>query len=69
MEFQSLLNIALGVACSALGWAARTMYTAIEDLRRDHNAHRVEVARDYATNGDIAGINAKLDELLRYMRK
>jgi len=69
MDLQSLLNLGLSAACGVLGRFGRTAYAAIDDLRRDIAAHRVEVARDYATNGDIASINAKLDELLRYMRK
>jgi|GEM_PF-6204172 len=76
MELQWLFNLGLSAVCGLMGWLGRTAYAAIDDLRvalaaqaRDIAAHRVEVARDYATNGDIATINAKLDELLRYMRK
>lgn len=69
MEPQTLLNAVLASASAVLGWFARTMYTAMEDLRKDHNAHKVHVAENYATNGDVAGINSKLDEVLRYLRK
>lgn len=69
MDWQSLFNFVGGAGLLAIGWAARTMYESIRELQRDLAEHKVEVARDYATNVDIQSINGKLDDILRYLRK
>jgi len=68
-SWQPFINIGLGAACSAFGWIARTIYADLRSLEQALALHKVEVARDYATNVDIRDINSKLDELLRYIRK
>lgn len=67
--WQPLINTGLGAAAACLGWVMRTFYTDIRQLEAAMAAHKVEVARDYATNEDLRHINDKLDELLRYVRK
>jgi low affinity Fe/Cu permease len=69
MDWQPYINLGIGLVCSVMGWVLRTMYGDIRELADSVANHRVEVARDYATNSDIRDINAKLDELLRYVRK
>ncbi len=69
MEPQHVINVIFGGGMAAVGWFAKTIYTAVKSLETDLAHHKVEVARDYATNTDIRDINQKLDDILRYMRK
>ena len=69
MDWQPYINLAIGLVCSVMGWVLRTLYNDIRALADSVASHRIEVARDYATNTDIRDINLKLDELLRYVRK
>lgn len=69
MEPQTIINALLLSAAAVGGWFAKTIYGAIKALEGDLAQHKVEVARDYATNTDIRDINSKLDDILRYMRK
>lgn len=69
MDWQPFINTGLGAFCAVIGWVARTFYVDIRQLEASIAAHKVEVARDYATNHDIRDINVKLDDILRYMRK
>ena len=68
-DWQPYINLGIGLICSIMGWVLRTMYADIRSLGESLATHKVEVARDYATNTDMRDINAKLDELLRYVRK
>lgn len=63
MDFQSLVNTALGLAGAALGWIARTLYAAIRALEGDLAAHKVEVAKTHATKSDLLAIDTKLDRM------
>lgn len=69
VDWQSLLNTAFIGLAAVVGWVGRTFYTDIRELEKSIAAHRVEVARDYATNSDIREINTKLDDILKYLRK
>lgn len=69
MEPQTLLNVGLTLASSALGWFARVLYQATQELRRDLNALHIELARDYVPTRRFEdatkAINEKLDTIIR----
>ena len=67
--WQPFINAGLFAFCAVCGWVGRTFYTDIRSLEASIASHKVEVAKEYATNQDVREINAKLDELLRYVRK
>lgn len=69
MDWQPVINLAGGAVCAVFGWVARTFYQDIRALEASIAQHKVEVAKGYATNEDVREINAKLDEILRAMRK
>ena len=69
MDWQPIINLGVAGAFAVIGWVSRTFYTDLRALGDALAHHRVEVARDYATNDDLRDINSKLDELLRYVRK
>lgn len=64
MEFQPLWNTLLAAGLGACGWIARTIYAAVKALELDLAAHKVEVAKTYATNSDMTRIEDKLDRIL-----
>ncbi len=68
METQDFMNLLLGASCAVLGWFAKTLYEAIQELRRDLSLLHVEVARDYVPvvrfEESVAAIHAKLDRVL-----
>lgn len=64
MDFQHVVNVVVGGAVAALGWFARTIFSAVKELERDLSSHKVEVAKTYATNSDLSRIDDKLDRIL-----
>jgi hypothetical protein len=47
MDPQTLFNLTFGIISSGLGWFAKTLYTAVQELRSDLNQLRVKIADDY----------------------
>jgi cell division protein FtsB len=68
MEAQDLFNLTLGTACAALGWFAKTIYAAVQELRRDLSSLHVELARDYTPSvrfeEAVRTLHDKLDRVL-----
>lgn len=69
MDFQHLVDIALTAVTGFIGWVLRSIYDDVKALESDLNAHKVEVARDYATNADLQNIDKKLDRILERLSK
>lgn len=47
MTIEQIFLSVIGIACSALGWFARVLYQATQDLRKDMSALEVQITRDY----------------------
>lgn len=47
MEIQQLALWALSVVTALLGWFARELYSAIQQLRKDLSALEVQISSDY----------------------
>lgn len=47
MEINQIAMWILGVACAVLGWFARELYTATQNLRRDLSALENRIGLDY----------------------
>jgi hypothetical protein len=60
MESQSLINIVIGTVLSALGWFARQLWDAVQDLKRDVKAIEVDLPTTYVRKEDL---EARLDRL------
>lgn len=52
-EYQNLINIAAGAAFSALGWFARELWSAVNDLKGDLAKLREELPKTYVTREDF----------------
>ena len=47
MTTEQILISIIGIVCTVLGWFARVLYQATQDLRRDMSALEVQINRDY----------------------
>lgn len=64
MEPHTLWSTILTAGMAALGWIAKTFYSAIRELEANLASHKVDVARTYAPNADVARLEDKLDRIL-----
>ena len=60
MESQSLINIVIGTVLSVLGWFARQLWDAVQDLKRDVKAIEVDLPTSYVRKEDL---ESRLDRL------
>jgi aspartate aminotransferase-like enzyme len=63
LDLQLAVNLIVGVAVPIIGWFG----LRIQEMGKDLNDFKVTVAREYATNHDLAKIDAKLDRILERM--
>ena len=47
MDFQQLFMALIGGCCVVLGWFSRTLYDAIQALRKDLSTLEVQINREY----------------------
>ena len=59
-EYQYLVNLVLGAALTACGWFSRTLWDAVQELKKDLANLRVELAKDYLPRDDF---NRLADEI------
>lgn len=60
MESQSLINIVIGTVLSVLGWFARQLWDAVQDLKSDVKAIEVDLPTTYVRKEDL---ESRLDRL------
>ena len=60
METQNLINIIGGTVLSVLGWFARQLWDAVQDLKRDVKAIEVDLPTFYVRKEDL---ESRLDRL------
>lgn len=60
MEFQSLFNILIGAGLTAIGWFARQLWEATQNLKDDVQKLELNVADNYVKKIDI---NARFDKI------
>lgn len=54
METQTLINLAAGAALAAIGWFARQIWEAVNELRRDVHSIEVELPKSYIRRDEFA---------------
>lgn len=52
MDQQTIINFALALASSGLGWFARELWSAVKDLKGDLAKLREELPKTYVTKDD-----------------
>jgi hypothetical protein len=53
MDYQVLINIGAAAALASLGWFARQLWDAVQELKRDLSALKEEIAKDYVPKEDF----------------
>lgn len=72
MDLQSLVNLILGAGLTAIGWLAKTLWNAVQELKTDLAKLREEIPKEYIPKNEfhegikelkalLIGISAKLD--------
>lgn len=64
MEFQSLFNILLGAGLTAIGWFARQLWDATQQLKQDVSDLELNVSEHYVKKVDIASRFDKIENIL-----
>lgn len=65
MEFQTILNFALGSLSAILGWFARELWAAVQALKDDLYKLREEIAKDYMPKDEFQTFKSELFSMLR----
>ena len=61
MDWQSAFNIAAGLIGGIMGWLLKTLWSAVERLRRDLNALEVSISSNYLKRDDFKEAMERLE--------
>lgn len=64
MDHQTIINIAAGAVLSALGWFARQIWEAVQELRRDISQIEIDLPNHYVKKDDFTQGMKELKEML-----
>lgn len=64
MEFQQLVNLIVGATLSVLGWFARQLWQAVQDLKNDMKAVEVALPTHYVRKEELESRLDKLESIL-----
>jgi hypothetical protein len=64
MEFQELVNLIVGTTLSVLGWFARQLWQAVQDLKSDMKAVEVALPTHYVRKEELETRLDKLEVIL-----
>ena len=64
MEPQHLINTALGVGFSVLGWFARELWSAVKELKSDIAKLREDLPKTYVTKDDYRSDLNEIKQML-----
>lgn len=64
MEFQHFLNLAVGTVLTVLGWFARQLWSAVQDLKKDLTAVEIALPTNYVRKEELETRLDKLETIL-----
>lgn len=64
MEFQQLVNLIVGATLSVLGWFARQLWQAVQDLKEDMKKVEVALPTHYVRKEELESRLDKLEAIL-----
>jgi hypothetical protein len=67
-DWQWVINIAAGAALSVMGWFARILWEAVQELKKDLANLRVEIAKDYTPKNDFQSAMSELRGMFQIIR-
>ncbi len=60
MDWQTVINIALGSVLAAVGWFAREIWDSVKELRRDIHLIEKELPEIYVRRDDLKEVRAEM---------
>lgn len=64
-EYQHLINYGAGAALAVMGWFARTLWEAVQELKKDLAKLREELPKTYTEKGDFTKAMDKIETLFQ----
>jgi RNAse (barnase) inhibitor barstar len=64
MDWQQLINLGLGSVLAIIGWFARQLWDAVQDLKGDVNSLELHVVENYVKKEDITARFDRIEQLL-----
>ena len=64
MEFQELVNLIVGTTLSVLGWFARQLWSAVQDLKKDLTAVEIALPTHYVRKEELESRLDKIEAVL-----
>jgi len=64
MDWQQFINLGLAALLSVIGWFARQLWEAVQDLKTDVNSLELHVSENYVKKVDIAARFDRIEQLL-----
>jgi hypothetical protein len=64
MDWQPIINIGAAAALTVIGWFARQLWEAVQELKRDVSGLELHVAENYVKKIDIAARFDRIEMLL-----
>ena len=64
VEFQHFLNLAVGTVLTVLGWFARQLWSAVQDLKKDLTAVEIALPTHYVRKEELESRLDKLEVIL-----
>lgn len=65
MDFQSIANLAAGAVLAVIGWFCKSLYDAVETLKKDINAIQVDLPKTYITKNDYRADMLEIKGMLK----
>ena len=64
MEFQDIINVIIGSVLSVLGWFARQLWDAVQELKHDMKDLEVDLPTHYVRKEDLDARFDKFENML-----
>jgi Zn-dependent M32 family carboxypeptidase len=64
MDWQQLFNIGAGAALGAIGWFARQLWDAVDELKKEIGDLRLHVSTNYMRTEDIQRMFSRIENQL-----
>ena len=64
MDHQTLINLAGGATLTALGWFARQLWEAVQELRRDVHQIEVDLPRSYVRKDEFTDTMKRIESIV-----
>jgi len=64
MEFQDIVNVIVGTLLSILGWFARQLWDAVQDLKKDMKDLEIDLPSHYVRKEDLEARFDKFETML-----